>query len=301
MKEKVFLSSFIIKVVALVTMFIDHLAVFLDASTISFNPNLYLAMKIIGRISFPLYLFCIYEGMRHTHNRLRYICRLAIMAAVIYLGIGVINFPSLNIGIQSSTFLMNVGNIFIDLTLSALFIYLIENKNKYLKFISIIPILYLIGSGFLKYFRINTIEPGVYHFLYDGLLSQYDFITALMIILFYFGVIIFNKSCLKIFDNNYELFEEFKKTNSYRYRVNAIISISIVLISVICYLVGRYSNIPLLSSYMDYEIESYIILSIIFILWYNGKLGLSNKVVKYGFYLAYPLHLIILFIIFSLI
>lgn len=301
MKEKVFLSSFVIKVVALITMIIDHLAVFLDTSSINLNPTLYLAMRIIGRIAFPLYLFCIYEGMSHTNNRLKYISRLGLMALIIYIGIGFINFPSLNIGINSSTFIMNIGNIFIDLTLSALFIYLIENKNKYLKYLSILPILYLVGAGFLKYFRINTIEPGTYHFLYDGLLSQYDFVTALLIVLFYFGVIIFNKSCLKIFDNNIELYEEFKRTNNYRYRINAIISISIVLVSVICYLVGRYSNIPLLSTYMDYEIESYIVLAIFFILWYNGKLGLSNKVIKYGFYIAYPLHLIILFLIFSLI
>lgn len=302
MKERVFLSSFVIKIIALVTMIIDHLAVFLDASAvISISYPLYFTMRIIGRIAFPLYLFCIYEGMKHTHNKLKYISRLAIMAGIIYLVIAFINFPFLNIGINSSIFIMNVGNVFVDLTLSALFMYLIEHKNKYLRYLSVLPLLYLIGCGFLKYFRINTIEPGTYHFLYDGLLSQFDFITVLLIVLFYFGVIIFNKSCFKIFDNDEELFNEFKKTNNYRFRINAIISISIVLVSVICYLVGRFSNIPLLSTYMDYEIESYIVLAIFFVLWYNGKLGLSNKIVKYGFYLSYPLHLLILFLIFSLI
>ena len=302
MKERVFLSSFVIKIIALVTMIIDHLAVFLDASAvISISYPLYFTMRIIGRIAFPLYLFCIYEGMKHTHNKLKYVSRLAIMAGIIYLVIAFINFPFLNIGINSSIFIMNVGNVFVDLTLSALFIYLIDHKNKYLRYLSVLPLLYLIGCGFFKYFRINTIEPGTYHFLYDGLLSQFDFITVLLIVLFYFVVIIFNKSCLKIFDNDEELFNEFKKTNNYRFRINAIISISIVLVSVICYLVGRFSNIPLLSTYMDYEIESYIVLAIFFVLWYNGKLGLSNKIVKYGFYLSYPLHLLILFLIFSLI
>ena len=141
MKERVFLSSFVIKIIALVTMIIDHVAVFLDASAvISISYPLYFTMRIIGRIAFPLYLFCIYEGMKHTHNKLKYISRLAIMAGIIYLVIAFINFPFLNIGINSSIFIMNVGNVFVDLTLSALFIYLIEHKNKYLRYLSVLPL-----------------------------------------------------------------------------------------------------------------------------------------------------------------
>ena len=96
-----------------------------------------------------------------------------------------------------------------------------------------------------------------------------------------------------------KLHSNFAKTFHIETEINS--SLAIVLVSVICYLVGRFSNIPLLSTYMDYEIESYIVLAIFFVLWYNGKLGLSNKIVKYGFYLSYPLHLLILFLIFSLI
>lgn len=58
------LTSNQLKLIALVSMTIDHLGYFLF-------PDLRF-LRIIGRIAFPIFAFMIGEGCRHTSNRLRY-------------------------------------------------------------------------------------------------------------------------------------------------------------------------------------------------------------------------------------
>ena len=58
------MSALILKLIAAVTMTVDH------AGLILFGNALW--MRLVGRLAFPLYAFFIAEGFRHTKNRLRY-------------------------------------------------------------------------------------------------------------------------------------------------------------------------------------------------------------------------------------
>ena len=73
------ISGSALKVLAAVTMLIDHIA----ASLLMKNPiplfslfgkqfTLYFLMRLIGRLAFPIYAFLIVEGFRHTSSRLSY-------------------------------------------------------------------------------------------------------------------------------------------------------------------------------------------------------------------------------------
>ena len=64
----------LIKLVAMVTMLIDHLgaAVF---------PQ-YRILRVIGRVAFPIYAYCIAVGCAYTRNIGRYLERLAILALI---------------------------------------------------------------------------------------------------------------------------------------------------------------------------------------------------------------------------
>ncbi|MCH5202692.1 MAG: hypothetical protein J1F17_05740 [Oscillospiraceae bacterium] len=62
--QKGFISGNAIKIIALVTMTIDHIGV-------NFFPDIYI-FRIIGRISFPLFSYMIAEGCRYTRNKLKY-------------------------------------------------------------------------------------------------------------------------------------------------------------------------------------------------------------------------------------
>ena len=62
------LSGSTLKVIAMISMVIDHIALYLmDDSTV-----LYETMRCIGRIAFPVFAFLIAEGFIHTRSRYRY-------------------------------------------------------------------------------------------------------------------------------------------------------------------------------------------------------------------------------------
>ena len=68
------MSSFVLKIIAVVTMFIDHLGYIIWGRVTFFN--------YIGRLAFPIFAFQISEGYLHTKNLKKYFLRLIIIAIV---------------------------------------------------------------------------------------------------------------------------------------------------------------------------------------------------------------------------
>ncbi len=62
------LSGSALKVIALISMMIDHVALYL----MEHGTVLYETMRCIGRIAFPVFAFLIAEGFIHTRSRYRY-------------------------------------------------------------------------------------------------------------------------------------------------------------------------------------------------------------------------------------
>lgn len=79
------LSNSALKVIAVITMFIDHYAAaFLrDSNIVLFSGHtLYKLMRGIGRLSFPIFAFLLVEGFLHTKDRKKYGLRLFIFALI---------------------------------------------------------------------------------------------------------------------------------------------------------------------------------------------------------------------------
>lgn len=76
--EKYGLNTFALKVIAVVTMFIDHFAVMFCKE----NEQIYLILRSVGRISFPIFCFVLTQGFFHTKNRLKYAIRLGVFALI---------------------------------------------------------------------------------------------------------------------------------------------------------------------------------------------------------------------------
>lgn len=79
------LSQERLKLIACVTMLLDHIGATIVLSMYYANPtgtllSLYKTLRIIGRLSFPIYCFLLAEGSFHTRNPKRYALRLALSA-----------------------------------------------------------------------------------------------------------------------------------------------------------------------------------------------------------------------------
>ncbi len=68
------MTSFVLKLIAMVTMVIDHVADAYFKKTTEFN--------LIGRIAFPIFAFQISEGYTHTKNLKKYFLRLFLFAII---------------------------------------------------------------------------------------------------------------------------------------------------------------------------------------------------------------------------
>lgn len=116
------MTSFVLKIIALITMLFDHVgyAIF----------NKFSFMNYIGRLSFPLFAFMITEGFTHTKNLRKYFYRLLIFAVISQ--------------IPYMLFISNFSNVFtlnilFTLTLGLLAITVYDkSKNKLLGFLFVI-------------------------------------------------------------------------------------------------------------------------------------------------------------------
>src|SRR5574344_855992 len=134
MREKAqVLDEFWIKVIAIITMTIDHVGLFLvdgnADTTVAYQVGF--IFRIIGRIAFPLFAFMLAEGLIHSKNWGRYLSLLGIIWCVIFIG-DLILYSLFQAG--NTSFLGTLGGdldgqAFTDLLLYALFIYLLEHPN----------------------------------------------------------------------------------------------------------------------------------------------------------------------------
>ena len=125
-KWKVFSGS-ALKVIAVITMFIDHVGCHLVNQKIvllQLGPTkllLYRLMRDIGRLAFPIFCFLLIEGFLHTRSRLRYGISLAALA--------VISEVPYNLE-HTGTLFYQEQNVFFTLTLGYLGLCAIERFRK---------------------------------------------------------------------------------------------------------------------------------------------------------------------------
>lgn len=177
------MTNFQLKLLALITMTIDHIGLILIPQ---WSPY-YEPFRTIGRLSFILFAFLVTEGLSHTKNKERYI-------AVMFLFAFIIDIPRLFLGFEY------FGNIFYTLGIGALAIYLIKNFNNIvLQVVSVLAMLYLaqaVGAdyGAFGVMVIVTIEVS------RMITGNIKFIRELVMAAFYYLLmIVFNQSSIQMF------------------------------------------------------------------------------------------------------
>ena len=290
-KFPLILSSFWLKIIALLTMTIDHLGYLLPR----FNPELAKVFRYIGRLALPLFCFMIVEGAIHTKNFKKYALRLGIMASLI--SVAIIVSQEVPYFRESGFSMRGEGIIFLDLLLGATAVFCLRQKRWYIKLFAILPLAY----GVVSYIATINECPscGIYILWFPYFMrTQYGWYAILMCILFYFAVPLANAFTSYLSGMTGIDKENYKGSDIERHAINIISVLMLAISTLALYLCQTLLVGKVVSSIQ--EIQLFAIVSGAFILLYNGYRGYNKKWFQYGSYLYYPLHMAILYLIFSL-
>ena len=285
------ISNFILKIIALIFMTIDHVGVFLPSSPLQFT------FRVLGKIALPIFIYTTLEGCKKTKDIKKYMLRLGVMSIFMYIAIVIAQL----VFYFNNGYLLVFQNIFFTL-LNLVFIYYLffVNKNKNKRRMVILPILIFIGSYIFFLLRINGISEFISSIFVDGLTTMYGLEAPIMFVGALLGIYIYEEIVRKRLNNDETLVNEFLCSKKAQLSRNIIMCLSIALVSLIMYSF-TYENIPSFTFGNTCIYNTYFIICFPFILLYNGKRGFNNKIVNGAFYLYYPLHIGIIALIFILI
>ncbi len=274
-KRKFGLNALVLKIIGIFLMSLDHIALLFYSS----DTVIYEVFRSIGKISFPIFAFLAVEGVYHTRSIKNYLLRLGVLAVLMDV-FGYIIGAITNISVASNPL---IGNVFTDLFLGVLLVYLLKRKDKF-SFLAILPATLAVLSDV-------TISDTF------GTLIKADWGTfSIVLFLFYFLA----RFCIDTYIKNKYMDEnlsaELLEQNKFKYYKIAS-AIALVIVELLFNLLWHidYTSIFLPNEFIP--IGTYSTLAFIFILLYNGERGFSSKNLQYCFYLYYPLHLVILGII----
>lgn len=285
-KKYTFLSSFWLKIIAFFTMTIDHIGWLLEEN-IGSNYWLVQPCRTIGRLALPLFCFMIVEGVIHTKHFGKYMLRLGIMGTIVA---GTLIFLEYSKVFPSVSSVRYEGNIFVDLILGAVAVYLLKKKEIGFKLLTILPLIISVLS-----FVANCLENAgtLVHWFPFFLRMQYDWYSTLLCIGFYFAYILKDWS----FDYHEKLTglgkEYLEGTSFERNLVNVFATGMLIVCTMLLFLSSFILDAQYV--YWDVGVQTTAMFSGAFLLLYNGKRGYNAKWFEYGCYLYYPLHLLIIF------
>ena len=200
--ERKCINGNILKIIAVISMTIDHMGLML------FNDNL--VMRCIGRLAFPIFGFMIAEGCFYTKNKLRYFLRVFILGMLCQVAYYIAD-SSLYLGILI-TFSLSIATIFayksafekehievkyvllfllalcVDVALCVVFPIMFKNSGfcvDYGIFGVLFPVLAYIGRG--KKHGIILMAAGLAMISLTHLWYQWFSLAALILIAFYSG------------------------------------------------------------------------------------------------------------------
>lgn len=126
-----FINHFTLKVIAVLSMLIDHIGY------VFFLPedSAYPVCRAIGRIAFPIFCYLIVEGFHHTRSHFNYLTRLFIFA--------IISEIPFDLAFRGQLFEWRHQNVFFTLMLGLLCIFCLEEMNTHRIYVILLVILWI--------------------------------------------------------------------------------------------------------------------------------------------------------------
>ena len=246
------MSAFALRLIACLAMLSDHIGYCYGLEI----------LRIIGRMAFPIFLYLIYNGYRHSSHPGKYALRLGMFALISQIPFSLF---------CANKLLIANGNVYITLLVCLLVVWGTDFLWKHKLVCIFSPIPALLGFG-LYYFGI--------------LRSDYGPKGVLMIMVFY-------------------LFSGKKHWQKVATTVGVLVSVfyaKLMAVGFFCLytMQGRAYTIPGFTRWELLQAFSVLALPVIFL--YNGKKGgVKNKKlakkIQYTFYLFYPVHMMVLWLL----
>ena len=228
--KKPALSGSTLKMIALVTMLIDHIGAVIVQRTMSmsgfdhnFWSSLYWPLRYVGRVAFPIFCFLLVEGFLHTSNVKKYLSRMLLFALISEI--------PFNLAISGKVIDLNYQNVFFEL---------------------------FFGIGAMYY--LEVVEKKQKNYLLQVILRL--------------GIIAVFAIAAEYFNFDYGMYGIISIVALYAFRQNKLWQL----------LIGALS----------FYWEPVAPLAFLLMAFYNGKRGRS---IKYAFYIFYPAHMLILYVI----
>ena len=268
-KIKQGLSATQLKVIALITMLIDHIGAIIFPQLIEYADSLptfivlegvMVILRLIGRLSFPIFAFLIVNGFYHTKNRKNYLVRLSLFA--------ILSEPFFDFASKGVWLELTHQNVFFTLALGLLAIWGYDNIHKEEKF-NFIAGLYvltigLIASNLRTDYNFYGILMIFVMYLFFEYKARLNWIVMILNFLFWGGNLGMWPYIPSIIHDMYGL----SMTNG------AGITIQVLV-------------------YLEYIAQLFCVLALWPISKYNGQKG-TRELNKYFFYSFYPIHLLLL-------
>lgn len=233
------LSAFTLKMIAITTMTVDHIAlVFVPAGSL-----MYWIMRLIGRLTAPIMAFFIAEGFQHTRSRKKYLLRLGIFALIsqpIYF-LMIYGRPPAN----AFEFLTN-WNVMFSLAIALLSLIILKSELPETPRLILLAVCVSLGS-----------------------FGDWSLMIPVWALIFY-------------------LFRENRRMKEFLFAVASVVLQTTLF----------YKNC---SSFAEFSYMFGTLLSLIPLRMYSGERGAGRhkKLSRWGFYVFYPAHIVVLVIIHS--
>lgn len=277
------MSALVLKLIAIFTMFADHLGV--ACKDIFANADLgdvYYLLRAVGRLSLPIFAFLIANGFKYTKSAPKYALRLFCFALISEIPFDLFIFGKVTL-VNFKGMLPDImfDNVFFTLLIGLVFLWLRDiykkrglKHSKLLTFATYIVCMLLAAFISADYGAVGVSWIALFGILDVEERKNLPFVFAGAAVLAYWNMI---SRCILVFV----------------YRLTKINLAGIPGVSV--FFSGYHPTMSL--------IQAVSLLAIGLILFYNGKSGKTgnktvDNVVKYGFYVFYPLHLLILYLVF---
>lgn len=301
---KLFFSSFALKVMALFFMTLDHVGVMLMSqyNGVYISDTAYQVgqwFRYFGRIAMPLFCFLAAEAIRHTSDFKKYAGRIGLFAVIIALGTVFAEYV-LNIGVRQA------NNAFIDIFVAATFVYFLTylkkpGKQKLFALLALLPLIYAgISTGVAIYEKYTNNVLSVVWFP-AAIRAPYGIFALALVGVFYLAYPLADKLSKATIDYNGINLEVYRRTPEYRRSANLVASALMIAVFITFYLlsfIGMDSSGNKPYDYLSMSIENYGLLAIIILVFYNGEKGYSSKWWKWFSYFYFPLHMILIYLIF---